>query len=317
MTASEDGGEIKGNPARYHLSPGVARALYEHRAVVALESTVIAHGLPAPHNLETALGCETEVRATGAEPATIAILGGRPVIGLEHEQIEAVAARDEIAKVSLANLGAVVAARGWGATTVAATLHLAHLAGIRVFSTGGIGGVHRGGAESFDVSSDLAALGRFPVVVVCAGAKAILDLPKTLEMLETLGVPVIGYRTDELPAFYSCRSGLRLDLRAESPEEVSAIAAAHWQMGSSTAVLVVQPVQAEVELSLEEVEGAIAQALAEAVGQDIGGKAVTPFLLRRVADLTGGRSLTANIALLRQNARLGGEIAVKIQEVAN
>jgi pseudouridine-5'-phosphate glycosidase len=299
--------------AGFHASPGVARALEEGRAVVALESTVIAHGLPRPHNLITALGCETEVRASGAEPATIAILGGRPVIGLEHEQIEAVASRSDIAKVNPANLGAVVAGKSWGATTVAATMHLAHAAGIGVFSTGGIGGVHRGASDTFDVSSDLTALARYPLVVVCAGAKSVLDLPKTLEALETLGVPVVGYRTDELPAFYSRRSRVRLDLRADSPEEVAAITKAHRHLGLRSAVLVVQPLGEGIELPIEEVEGAIARALAEADAAGIRGKAVTPYLLGRVAELSDGRALEANIALLRQNARLAGEIAMKME----
>ncbi|MGH9798963.1 MAG: pseudouridine-5'-phosphate glycosidase, partial [Blastocatellia bacterium] len=211
---------------------------------VALESTVIAHGLPAPHNLETAQACETAVRESGAEPATIGIIAGQPIIGLTEEQIQQIASRDDVVKVNLANLGAVIAQQRWGATTVASSLHFAAMAGIKVFATGGIGGVHHGASDSFDISADLTALARYPVVTVCAGAKAILDLPKTLEVLETLGVPVVGYQTDELPAFYSRSSGLKLDLRADSPDEVAAIAASHWRLGFTTSILVVAPVPA-------------------------------------------------------------------------
>ncbi|MEP7273806.1 MAG: pseudouridine-5'-phosphate glycosidase [Acidobacteriota bacterium] len=303
------------DPADLSFSPAVARSLQTSRPIVALESTVIAHGLPAPHNLQTARACEDEIRSEGAEPATIGIVAGRPVIGLENEQLDAIASRTGVAKVSLANLGRVVASQSWGATTVAATLHLAHRAGIRVFATGGIGGVHRGAIVSFDISADLTALARYPLIVVCAGAKSILDLPKTLEALETLGVPVVGYRTDELPAFYSASSGLRLDLRADRPEEVVSVARAHWQLGCATAVLVVQPVPAEAELPRVEVEVAIEQALDAASLLGIKGKDVTPFLLSRVAELTGSRALSANIALLRQNARLAAKIAKSLAEV--
>src|SRR5262245_25004504 len=196
------------------ISPSVALVLNSRGAVVALESTVIAHGLPAPHNLETARACEEAVRSSGALPATIGIVAGRPVIGLSDEQIAEIAVKPDVEKVNPSNLAHVVVRGKWGATTVASSLHLARMAGIEVFATGGIGGVHRGASESFDISSDLTALARYPMIVVCAGAKAILDLAKTLETLETLGVPVVGYRTDELPAFYSASSGLKLDLRA-------------------------------------------------------------------------------------------------------
>jgi len=290
------------------ISPAVARALSANAPLVALESTVIAHGLPAPHNLETARGCEAAVRECGAEPATIGIVDGRPVIGLDEEQMRAIAERDDVAKVNLANQASVISRSGWGATTVAASLHLAHLAGLRVFATGGIGGVHRGASESFDLSADLTALSRYPLIVVCAGAKAILDLSKTLEALETLGVPVIGYQTDELPAFYSRASGLKLELRADQPEQIAALARTHWQLGGA-AVLVMVPVPAEDEVPADEIEAAIVEALAEATEKHISGKAVTPFLLARVAERTSGRALRANIALLRQNARLAAEIA--------
>jgi len=276
---------------------------------VALESTVIAHGLPAPHNLETARACEAAVRDHGAWPATIAILDGQPVIGLSEEQLQSVAERTDLAKVNPANLASVIAARRSGATTVAATMHLAMRYGIRVFATGGIGGVHRGASDSFDLSADLTALARYPMITVCAGAKAILDLPKTMEVLETLGVPVIGYGTDELPAFYSRSSGLALELRADTADEVATLAATHWQLGSNTAVLVVAPVPAAAEVPAAELAEVIEEAFTEAARQRISGKAVTPFLLARIAARSGGRALQANMALLKNNAAIAAEIA--------
>lgn len=277
---------------------------------VALESTVIAHGLPSPHNLETARACESAVRESGALPATIGVIAGEPIIGLSETQVQEIANRADVAKVNLANLGAVMAQKRWGATTVASSLYFAKQAGIRVFATGGIGGVHRGAADSFDISADLTALARFPVITVCAGAKAILDLPKTMEVLETLGVPVVGYQTDELPAFYSRSSGWKLDLRADSPEEIAAIAAEHWRLGFTTSILVVAPVPAEDEVPAEELRDEIEAALIAAAEQHITGKAVTPFLLSRIAAKTEGRALRANIALLKNNARIAGQIAV-------
>lgn len=291
------------------LPPVVAAALSQNRATVALESTVIAHGLPAPHNLETAQACETAIRETGAEPATIGIIAGQPIIGLDEEQIRAIASRDDVTKVNLANLGAVIAQQRWGATTVASSLHFAAMAGIKVFATGGIGGVHHGARDSFDISADLNALARYPVVTICAGAKAILDLPKTMEVLETLGVPVVGYQTDELPAFYSRSSGLKLDLRADSPEEVAEIASRHWQFGFSTSVLVVAPVPVKDEVPAGEIKNEIEEALAAAAEAGITGKAVTPFLLSRIATRTKGRTLSANISLLKNNAGIAGQIA--------
>jgi pseudouridine-5'-phosphate glycosidase len=293
----------------FSLSPAVAQSLQQTRAVVALESTVIAHGLPFPHNLETARACEAAVRESGAEPATIGIISGQPVIGLTQEQVQAIAGRDDVAKINLSNLGACLAQNRWGATTVASTLHFAQMAGIKVFATGGIGGVHRGAEMSFDLSADLNALSRYPVITICAGAKAILDLPKTMEVLETLGVPVVGYQTDELPAFYSRSSGIKLDLRADSPEEVAAIAAKHWQLGFSTSVLVVAPISSGDEVPANEINHEIDEALTAAIAAGISGKAVTPFLLSRIATRTEGRTLGANIALLRNNARIAGEIA--------
>ena len=311
--------QVLTNPQSAILAPAVAQARLSNQGVVALESTVIAHGLPAPHNLETAQQCEQAVLASGAQPATIGILAGQPVIGLDAEQLQAIATHQPIAKVNLANLGAVLATGGWGATTVAGTLHLANRAGLKVFATGGIGGVHRGAPNnieaSFDVSADLTALARYPLVTVCAGAKAILDLPKTMEVLETLCVPVIGYQTDELPAFYSRSSGLKLDLTAQSAAEVAAIAQSHWQMGFQTAVLVVAPVPSADEIPAAEINEFIDEALHEALQQHVSGKAVTPFLLGRIAGRTQGRALRANISLLKNNARIAGEIACALARV--
>ena len=289
------------------LTSELAGALRERRPVVALESTVIAHGLPAPENLATALACEAAVREGGAWPATMAIIDGRPSIGLDEAQLRELAGRKDVAKINPANMAEVISRGGWGATTVAASLHLAERAGIRVFATGGVGGVHRGAERSFDISADLLALARYKVVTVCAGAKAILDLPRTREVLETLGVPVIGYRTDELPAFYSRTSGLPVDRRVEAAAEVVEIARAHWELGLATGILVVVPVPVEDEIPAEELAAVIDEALA--AGADLSGKAVTPFLLQRVARQTAGRSLRANMALLRNNARVAGEIA--------
>jgi pseudouridine-5'-phosphate glycosidase len=280
---------------------------------VALESTVIAHGLPSPRNVETARDCEAEVRRAGGAPATIGVVAGQPVIGLSDQQIVAIAERPGVAKVNLANLGYVIAEQEWGATTVAASLHLANLAGIEVFATGGIGGVHRGAGDSFDISADLLSLARYPLITVCAGAKAILDLPKTMEILETLGVPVIGYETDELPAFYSRSSGLNLDLRADGPEQIARTALTHWRLGFSTGVLVVAPVPVEDEVPAAEIRNVIDEALEAAAREGVTGKAVTPFLLSRVATKTEGRALGANIALLKNNARIAGAIAVALR----
>lgn len=303
----------------FSIAPAVAAAISAGRPVVAFESTVIAHGLPAPHNLETARACEAAARQSGATPATVGVLAGRPVIGLDEEQLEQIALRHDVLKINLANLGHAIAENRWGATTVASTLHLAQMAGVKVFATGGIGGVHRleqgagrGAGESFDISSDLTALARYPVMTVCAGAKAILDLPKTLEVLETTGVPVVGYRTDELPAFYSRSSGIRLDLRVETPEQAAALARSHWRLGFSTAVLIVAPVPIEDEVPADEIRETIDEALSAAAEQGVSGKKVTPFLLSRIAERTEGRALRANIALLRNNARIAGEIAAAL-----
>lgn len=305
------------SPSDLRLADHVGRALAEQAPVVALESTVIAHGLPQPLNLETALACEDAVRERGATPATIGIIDGVPTIGLSEDEIKLFAARQapdgsSIEKVGLNNLASVMARRSWGATTVASSLKLAHAAGIRVFSTGGIGGVHRGASESFDISADLTALGNTPLICVCAGGKAILDLPKTAEYLETLGVPILGYRTGEFPAFYSRSSGRTVDATVETPEEAAAIAELHWRMGSQTAVLVCVPVPAEFEISSAEIEEAIARALTTSAEQGIRGKALTPFLLSELGKLTGGKTLEANRALLVNNASIAASIAVNL-----
>ena len=295
----------------------VSRALNERTPVVALESTVIAHGLPHPLNLETAMACEEAIRQHGATPATIGIVDGIPTIGLSEDEISRFATAQtadgrRIEKVGLNNLVGVMMKRGWGATTVASTMRLAQAAGIRVFSTGGIGGVHRGGAESLDISADLTALGNTPLICVCAGAKAILDLPKTLEYLETLGVPVIGYRTEEFPAFYSRSSGLAVDVRVEAPDEAAEAAERHWRMGGLTAVLVCVPVPGEFEIPVTEITVATDEAMARSASHHVRGKALTPFLLSEMEKLTGGKTLNANRALLLNNAEVAALIALSL-----
>jgi pseudouridine-5'-phosphate glycosidase len=287
--------------------PEVAQALATGNPVVALESTVITHGLPYPQNLQLASDMEAEVRLEGATPATIALLAGKVHIGLEPEELADLANRANVRKISGRDYGPAIAQGAYGGTTVAGTLIAAHTAGIRVFATGGIGGVHR--QASYDISADLIEMSRTPLVVVCAGAKAILDLPATVEMLETLAIPVVGYQTDTLPAFYSTSSGLPVSARVESPQEAAALARAHWGMNLRSTVLVVQPPPPEAALPEEDVAGAIQQALDEAQANGIHGQAVTPFLLGRVSELTGGESLKANLALLRNNARLAAQIA--------
>lgn len=302
------------------LAPEIGEALSRSEPVVALESTVIAHGLPYPINVETARQCQQAVYEQRAVPATIAVIDGRAAVGLSEDEINIFAkgaAPDGslIEKISLNNLAAVSVKHGWGATTVAATLRVAHKAGIRVFSTGGIGGVHRGAAETFDISADLTALANTPVICVSAGAKAILDLPKTIELLETLGVPVIGYRTDELPAFYSRRSGLGLDITVETAEEAAHLAARHWETGATSALLVCVPVPEEFELSADEVERALKEALDEAARLNIRGKATTPFLLSRMERLSEGKTLESNRALLVNNAGVAARIAASLARI--
>ncbi len=289
------------------IAPEVAEALNSGRPVVALESTVIAHGLPRPTNLEVARRCEAAVREEGAVPATVGIISGELIIGLNDDQMRTLALAEDVRKVSRRDFGIAIARREHGATTVAGTMIAAHLAGIRVFATGGIGGVHRGDAD--DVSADLPELASTPVAVVCAGAKSILDLPRTLEYLETAGVPVLGYQTDAFPAFYAVSSGLPVDARVETPEEAAAMISARWALGLEGGVLIVVPPPADLALPSDEMEAAIAEALHAAEEAGVRGKALTPFLLARVGETTAGRSLAVNIALLEQNARVAARLA--------
>lgn len=291
------------------VSPEVQHALEANQPVVALESTLITHGLPYPANVETALAMEQAVRDNGATPATIAVIEGKIRVGLTAEDIEFLASLgpEQVRKCSRRDLPIVVGLGTHGATTVAGTMIVAHMAGIRVFATGGIGGVHRGHPE--DISADLIELGRTPVTVICAGAKSILDLPRTLEVLETQGVPVIGIGTDELPAFYSQTSGLPIDLRVDSVNEVAAITEARTTLGLEQGILVTVPVPAESALPADEAESAIQAATREADSQGIHGKKLTPFVLGRVLALTEGRSREANVALLVNNAGVGAQVA--------
>ena len=292
------------------LHPEVAAALAARRPVVALESTIISHGMPWPQNAETALAVEAEVRAHGAVPATIAVIDGRLKAGLTREQIERLGRGNEpVAKVSRRDLPYLVMRGGLGATTVAATMIVAALAGIRVFATGGIGGVHRGAETSFDISADLQELARTPVAVVCAGAKSILDLGLTLEYLETHGVPVIGYRTAELPAFFTRDSGFAVDHRIDEAADIGRLMHAKWTLGLGGGLVVANPIPDAYSLTREVIDGAIAQALADAQAQGVHGKAATPFLLKRVNELTGGTSLASNIQLVLNNARLAAALA--------
>ena len=290
---------------------------------VALESTVISHGLPYPHNLRLALRLEEIVREGGATPATVGIIAGEIVVGLSAAQIEHLATAPNVRKVSRRDLPIVVARKLDGATTVATTAWAAHRAGIQVFATGGIGGVHRSNLQpptsnllSTDISADLPELAQTPIIVVCAGAKAILDLPATLEWLETHGVTVVGYGTDCFPAFYNRSSGLPVDVRADMPEEVAALFRAQRALELPCGMLVTVPVPEEYELPTDQMEAAIAQALGEAEAQGIKGKALTPFLLTRISELTGEASLRANLALLENNAKIATQIAVALQSEA-
>ena len=291
------------------VSPEVERAIHEGQPVVALETAVVTHGLPAPHNLEIAMRCEAIVRAEGAVPATVAVLDGTLRVGLSAEEIERLAATRAALKVSRREIASAHLLGHSGGTTVAATLLAAEAAGIHVFSTGGIGGVHR---EPHDVSADLPELAQARVAVVCAGAKSILDLPATLEALETLGVPVLGYQTDNFPAFYSRDSGLHVSLRVESVEQAAAFARHHWQLPRSGGVLLTVPCPADAALAHDEMELLIREALEESQKEGIHGNLVTPFLLSRVARKSGGRTLSANLALLRNNALHAARLAVAL-----
>lgn len=293
------------------LSPSIANAINAGAPVVALESTVIAHGLPWPRNLELAKRLENVVCEEGAVPATIAVLGGRMRVGLGPAELEHLAQSSQVRKLTRRDIPVAIAERADGATTVSATMRIAQMAGIRVFATGGIGGVHRG--DHTDVSADLPELARTPMVVVCAGAKAILDLPATLEWLETHGVIVAGWGTDEFPAFFTRSSGLPLEVRVEDAGQVAAIADAAWRNGIVSSVLVTVPAPADVAMPANRMEAAIGEALARAERAGIRGKATTPFLLRQVAEISGGESVESNLALLEQNARIAARIAAELK----
>jgi pseudouridylate synthase len=292
------------------LSDEVAAALHDGAPLVALESTIISHGMPYPRNVAMALEVEGIVREGGAVPATIAVLDGVPRIGLSRDELEVLASDPGVAKVSLRDLPHVVASRTHGATTVAATMRLAALAGIRVFVTGGLGGVHRGAETTFDISADLTELGQTDVAVVSAGVKSILDIGLTLESLETLGVPVVGFGTDEFPSFYSRTSGHRVPMRVDTVEQLAAMMRAKWDLGLAGGISVANPVPVDDEIPADEIGALIDQALAECAERGIRGKDITPFLLGRIVELSGGRSLETNIALVRSNARLGAALAV-------
>lgn len=292
------------------ISPEVEAALNSNQGVVALESTIITHGMPYPQNRDTALGVEQAVRDSGAIPATIAILDGQIMVGLNEEQLETLAKSSNAMKLSRADLAMALARKAMGSTTVAATMIIAQLAGIKVFATGGIGGVHQGAELSFDISADLQELGRTPVTVICAGAKAILDIPKTLEVLETLGVPVLAYAQDEVPAFWSRSSGLAAPLRADTVEEIVDFLQARESLQLDGGVLVANPVPREAEIPQAEMQTYITQAIAESQAAGIIGKAVTPWLLGRIVEITDGRSLICNQALIINNAKLAAALAV-------
>ncbi len=295
------------------VSPEVRQALAEGKPVVALESTIISHGMPYPKNVETALLVEKTIRENGAVPATIAIIGGRLKAGLSPDEIEYLGkAGRKVAKASRRDLAAIVARGADGATTVTTTMIIAHMAGIKVFATGGIGGVHRGAEVTMDISADLEELGSTPVMVVCAGAKSILDLGLTLEYLETKGVPVIGYGTDELPAFYTRRSGFGVDYRVDSPEELAAMFKAHLALGMKGGMLVTNPIPEEYAMDKAVIDAAIEQALSDAKAAGIHGKETTPFLLAKVVELTGGDSLESNIRLVLNNATVAAKTAAEM-----
>ena len=296
--------------APFEYGDEVARAIGNKAPVVALETTVVTHGLPHPDGVTTALSLEQIIREAGATPATIGIIGGAIRIGLTPTELEQLATTPNVAKLNLSNLAAAVASGQPGSMTVAATMFAAHASAIRVFATGGIGGVHRDATESGDISADLTALSQIPVAVVSAGAKAILDLPRTVEMLETLGVPVLGFGTDDFPAFYRRSSGLPVDRRYDSITDLASVVRLHLSLGLGTGVLVANPIPVADEMALELYDRALQTALSEAEGRRIRGRAVTPFLLDRMRAVTGGESVRANVALLRHNAQVAAALAV-------
>lgn len=291
------------------LSTDVAAALAAGDAIVALESTIITHGMPYPANLETARAVEQVVRDNGATPATIAVIDGALHVGLTDAQLEALAQAKDVVKASGRDLAAVMVRKGSAGTTVSATMRIAELAGIKIFATGGVGGVHRGAEQSFDISADLTELGHTGTTVVCAGVKSILDIPKTLEFLETQRVPIIAYGSDDFPAFFTRQSGEKADHRLDTPEDIAAAMIAHEALGSGTGILIANPIPEADALSPDFIDGTIADAVAEAESRGIQRKEVTPFLLARINELSGGRSLTANMALVKNNAALAAMMA--------
>lgn len=296
------------------VSPEVADAIKSGKGVVALESTIISHGMPYPKNVETALEVERIVREHGAVPATIAILGGKLKVGLSKDEIEYLGKAENVIKTSRRDIPFIVAKGLDGATTVASTMILAALAGVKIFATGGIGGVHRGAQESFDISADLQELAHTNVAVICAGAKSILDIGLTLEYLETNGVTVVGYQTDELPAFYTRKSGFGVDYRVDSPEELASALKAKWDLGLSGGMVIANPIPEAYEMDFDVINGAINLAVEEAEAKGIKGKESTPFLLARVKEITGGDSLESNIQLVYNNARVAAQLAVAMGE---
>ena len=294
------------------ISDEVAAAIAERQPIVALETTLVTHGLPQPDGVSVAAALEESVRSRGAIPATIGVLEGGICVGMSRVELEQLAATQGVTKLNLSNFAAELASGASGSTTVAATMYVAHRVGIPVFATGGIGGVHRGAAETGDVSADLIALSRYPVAVVSAGAKAVLDLPKTVEMLETLGVPVLGYGTDEFPAFYRRQSGLKVDRRCDDIASLASAVSAHFNLGFATGVVIGNPISAADELPLEIYDRALTDALADAAERRVRGRDVTPYLLERMRLLTEGESVAVNQSLLVNNALLAADLAVEL-----
>lgn len=297
------------------INPEVEKALKENKPVVALESTIISHGMPYPKNVETALNVEKIVRDNGAIPATIAILKGKLKVGLTKEEIEYLGKNNEVVKTSRRDIPYIVANKLDGATTVATTMKIANLAGIKVFATGGIGGVHRGAEKTFDISADLQELAKTNVAVVCAGAKSILDIGLTLEYLETFGVPVIGYKTTEFPAFYTRKSGFSVDYKVDNADELANIIITKWDLGLNGGVVVANPIPEQYQMDYDVITNAINQAVQEALEKGIHGKESTPFLLTKVKEITGGDSLEANIQLVYHNALVGAQLALALTKI--
>ena len=297
------------------IKPEVAKALKEGKAVVALESTIISHGMPYPRNVETALKVEEIIRQNGAVPATIAILNGRLKVGLTRDEIEVLGSGKNVIKTSRRDIPFIIANKADGATTVASTMIIAALAGVKVFATGGIGGVHRGAQQTFDISADLQELAHTSVAVICAGAKSILDIGLTLEYLETQGVPVVGYGTDELPAFYTRKSGFGVDYRVDSPDKLALALKAKWDLGLQGGMVIANPIPEQYEMDYDAITNAITKALKELDEKGIKGKESTPFLLGKVKEITGGASLESNIQLVYNNAKVGAQIAVELAKL--